>query len=267
VSGAAPDERWRDALHSRADQPPLRERVALWWEHACIGSVEPELFTQDLADIARPPLLVSQRRDGEAGWCIGGELTASLAQIAHAMREAGVAHVWRDEQLPVGGEGGAALGTVERAAVRPLGIATYAVHLAGRAPDGRHWVQQRSLTKANDPGLWDTLMGGMVPACDSPEQALARETWEEAGLAMAQLADVSYGGRIPTRRPVGGGQRGYVVEYIDWYRCTVPHGVAPVNQDGEVAQFCLMHPREVTELLRREEFTLEAALVLLAAGL
>jgi len=26
------------------------------------------------------------------------------------------------------------------------------------------WVQQRALDKANDPGLWDTLMGGMVSA-------------------------------------------------------------------------------------------------------
>ena len=34
--------------------------------------------------------------------------------------------------------------------------------------------------------------------------------------------------------------RGYVVEYIDWYRCVVPEGVVPVNQDGEVAQFRLM---------------------------
>ena len=73
---------------------------------------------------------------------------------------------------------------MERAVVRPLGITTFAVHLLA-SPDGRHWVQQRSLTKPNDPGLWDTLMGGMIPASDSMAQALERETWEEAGLRLS----------------------------------------------------------------------------------
>jgi hypothetical protein len=62
---------------------------------------------------------------------------------------------WRDEQLR-GRHPGQRLGTVERGAVRVLGLATQAVHLVGVAPDGRHWVQQRALDKPNDPGLWDT---------------------------------------------------------------------------------------------------------------
>ena len=48
------------------------------------------------------------------------------------MREAGVAHAWRDEQLAVTDAQGRTLGTVERAVVRPLGITTFAVHLVGR---------------------------------------------------------------------------------------------------------------------------------------
>ena len=75
------------------------------------------------------------------------------------------------------------IGQVERGAVRPLGIATQAVHLVGHAADGRIWVQQRALNKANDPGLWDTLMGGMVSAADTVATALVRETWEEARVA------------------------------------------------------------------------------------
>jgi hypothetical protein len=62
--------------------------------------------------------------------------------------------------------------------VRPLGIATRAVHLVGVCADGSIWVQQRSEDKANNPGMWDTLMGGMVSAADGLAEALARETWE-----------------------------------------------------------------------------------------
>ena len=57
--------------------------------------------------------------------------TASLRQVALAMREAGVAHTWRDEQLAVTDSDGRMLGVVERAVVRPLGITTFAVHLTG----------------------------------------------------------------------------------------------------------------------------------------
>jgi 8-oxo-dGTP pyrophosphatase MutT (NUDIX family) len=110
-------------------------------------------------------------------------------------------------------------------------------------------------------------MGGMIPACDSMQQALERETWEEAGLRLQQLADVRHGGRIGVRRPSGEGRCGYVVEDIDWYRCVVPQGVVPANQDGEVAQFRLMGAAELREALLRDEFTVEAALVLLGAGL
>ena len=159
------------------------------------------------------------------------------------------------------------MATVERAVVRPLGITTHAVHLVGRSPDGRHWVQQRSLSKPNDPGLWDTLMGGMVPASDSLAQALERETWEEAGLKLDQLARLEHGGRVTMRRPTDSGAGGYVVEHIDWYRCVVPHGVEPVNQDGEVAQFRLMDAAELLQHLHGDQFTVEAALVLARSGL
>ena len=252
------DADWLAALQARANQPELRPRVPLWAGQARIGSVEPDL----LPGIALPQGLVTPTHGaGEPGWRITGDLTANLHQLALALRDAGVAHAWRDEQLAVTDEQGNVLGTVERAVVRPLGITTFAVHLVGVAPDGRHWVQQRSLTKPNDPGLWDTLMGGMVPASDTVMQALERETWEEAGLRVEQVEGLRFGGRISTRRPTGDGRAGYVVEHVDWYRCVVPDGVVPSNQDGEVAQFRLMPLAELRERLQRDEFTTEAALI------
>jgi 8-oxo-dGTP pyrophosphatase MutT (NUDIX family) len=264
VSRKLPAADWVAALRARADAPPRRPRVPLWSGDARIGSVEPDYFRQ-----ARLPagLVAEASVGGERGWRVAGDLTASLQELAAALRASGLAHVWRDEQLAVTDEHGRRLGTVERAVVRPLGITTSAVHLLGFSPDGRHWVQQRSLTKANDPGLWDTLMGGMIPAADSLEQALERETWEEAGLRLDQLAQLRHCGRVPMRRPTHEPGAGYVVEHIDYFRCIVAEGVVPVNQDGEVAQFRLIDETELVGRLQRDEFTIEAALILVESRL
>lgn len=261
-----PDPGWLAGLQARANEPPSEPRQPLWVGAACIGSVEPAVVAAvlpGLVDVLQPA-----ERQGETGWQVVGPLTPALARVALALRDTGLAGAWRHEQLAVTDAQGHLLGTVERAAVRPLGVATHAVHLAGRSPDGRHWVQRRALDKPNDPGMWDTLMGGMVPAADTLQAALARETHEEAGLALAQLQDLRHGGRVAIRRPSGGGGAagGYTVERVDWFQCTVPGGVEPVNQDGEVDEFRLMTGQELLQRLHRNEFTLEAALVLCAMG-
>ena len=264
MSRLVPDPAWLAALHAAADQAPRRPRVPLWAGEARIGSVEPDL----LRELAIAPGLVEEaRRGADTGWAIRGELTAALDEISAALRTAGWAHTWRDEQLAVTDTQGLRLGSVERAVVRNLGITTFAVHLVGVSPDGRHWVQQRSFTKPNDPGLWDTLVGGMIPASDSMLEALERETWEEAGLRLDQLSQVRHGGRVLIRRPSDSGRAGYMVEHLDWYRCVVPTGLEPVNQDGEVAQFRLMARPELLAALERDEFTTEAALIMTQAGL
>jgi 8-oxo-dGTP pyrophosphatase MutT (NUDIX family) len=251
-------------LRAAAVQPPLRPRVPLWAGEAVIGSVEPEFLSQ----IVLPLLLDGRKqlskeeRSGVVGWHLQGEVTAGLNRLAAVLHAMGLAGAWRDEQLAVADAQGQVLGTVERAAVRPLGIATRAVHLVGQTTDGRFWVQQRAFDKPNDPGLWDTLMGGMISGADTLESALVRETWEEAGLHVADLQAVRHGGQLRTCRPArDGGGAGYVVEDMDWYRCIVPDSLVPVNQDGEVACFALMDGHELLQKMQNQEFTLEAALI------
>lgn len=262
------DARWLQALRTGAVVPPLRPRVPLWAGESVIGSVESDFLhriaLQPLVDGWHP--LVKQEHPLPLGWRLMGDVTTSLNHIADALRVANLAGAWRDEQLAVHDQFGHLKGTVERAAVRPLGIATQAVHLVAQSGDGRFWVQQRALTKSNDPGLWDTLMGGMVSAADTVLTALSRETWEEAGLHTDDLLDLRYGGQVETRRPATDGDgAGYVVEVIDWYRCTLPDGVVPVNQDGEVEQFVLMGAADMLQAMQRDEFTTEAALIQAAA--
>jgi 8-oxo-dGTP pyrophosphatase MutT (NUDIX family) len=265
VNGPRVNPDWLRCLRASAVQPPRQLRQPLWTGESVIGSVEADF----LGKISLQPTiylreqLSKEKRCGIMGWHVLGDVTTTLNDLAHALHDAGLAGVWRDEQLAVTDESGQRVGTVERAAVRPLGITTHAVHLAAQTADGRNWVQQRAFNKSNDPGLWDTLMGGMVSAFDTLQTALQRETWEEAGLHIADVERLRYGGRLTTKRPaVDGNGAGYVVEHIDWYCCTVPDGLVPLNQDGEVAQFALMKPPDLIAAMQRGEFTLEAALIL-----
>ena len=258
------NDNWLHELRASAAQPPSPTRQPLWAGASLIGSVEADFLSQiDLSRLfnGREQLL-KEERFGVVGWCLHGDTTTGLNQLAAAMRAAGLAGVWRSEQLAVLDETGQRVGTIERAAVRPLGITTLAVHLVGQTPDGHFWVEQRAFDKANDPGLWDTLMGGMVSANDTTETALQRETWEEAGLYIDELHHLSWGGRLSVSHPCSDGNgAGYVQEHIDWYRCTVPDGLTPENQDGEVEQFCLMESEQLLQAMQRGEFTLEATLI------
>jgi len=262
---------WLAALRASADQPPLRPRVPLALGPHVIGSVEPDYFNQISRQYSSIGLELLQKEESADGpvWRLRGDGTLALQQIAQALRDARVgcvAQQWRQEQLAVCNAHGQQLATVERAVARPLGIATRAVHLVGRVIDGRIWVQQRAFNKANDPGLWDTLMGGMVSAADTVETALVRETWEEAGIRLSSVDNLLLGGCVALRKPSPeDGSSGYVVEQIDWFHCTVPDGVQPLNLDGEVEQFLLLEKRELLSRLERNEFTTEAALILVAA--
>lgn len=258
------DPHWLAALRASAQLPPARPRLPLLAGDAVIGSVEPDFLSQ----IRLQPILDGRKQlskeEHSGGWVLRlrGEPTAALGTLALALREAGLAHAWRDEQLAVADAEGRRIGTVERAVVRVLGIPTAAVHLVGQAEDGRFWVQQRAWSKSNDPGMWDTLMGGMISDADTLASALERETWEEAGLRLAHLRNIVRGGHVDIRRPCDDGHgAGYVIERIDWYHCTVPDGQVPVNQDGEVERFVLMDAGEMLDKMHAGEFTSEAALI------
>jgi 8-oxo-dGTP pyrophosphatase MutT (NUDIX family) len=266
------DPLWLAALRAGAQLAPARPRLPLLAGETVIGSVEPDFLNK---------IRLQARTDGESqlsktehsggpAWRLLGEPTAALGVLALALREAGLAHAWRDEQLAVSDSQGRRIASVERAVVRVLGIPTGAVHLIGQAEDGRFWVQQRAWSKPNDPGMWDTLMGGMISGADTLASALERETWEEAGLRLEQLRSIVRGGHVDIRRPCDDGNgAGYVIERIDWYHCTVPDGHVPVNQDGEVERFVLMDADEMLEKMHANEFTSEAALIqaaLLEAG-
>jgi 8-oxo-dGTP pyrophosphatase MutT (NUDIX family) len=248
------------ALEARAAQPPLRPRERLWIDARVgagpheIGSIEPALGERLVIE----GLPVRRSIDG---WYVTGDIDAdsALDRIARWLDAERLCSRWRDELLAVTSPDGRPVARIERAAARALGIATSAVHLVGRRADGAFWVQQRALDKAVDPGLWDTLMGGLVTAAESIADTLARETHEEAGLAIADLEDVAACDRLTIRRPV---DDGYMIEHIEVFEARMPAGLAPRNLDGEVERFACVDPTTLRGWLAEDRFTLEAALIL-----
>ena len=222
-----------EALAS-VQRPPAAPRWALCVGGDAIGSVPPAVA--DALALALPPALgvklVKQELESQYSIALeavfASNLTAAFGVLADALRAQGLSGPWRHECLPVANAAGHAVAQVERGVVRVLGL----------RPDGAVWVQQRSFSKPNDPGLWDTLMGGTVAGLETVADTLARETWEEAGLHLAALGGVTHHGHFTATRPVpDGGGAGYLVEDTHWFTATVPQGLAPVNQDGEVDHF------------------------------
>jgi 8-oxo-dGTP pyrophosphatase MutT (NUDIX family) len=186
--------------------------------------------------------------------------SALLLEAARRLRDAGLVRGWRDEQLAIQEKpGGEVLATIERAACRALGIMTEAVHLNAYADDGTLVVARRAPHKPIDPDRWDNLVGGMVPAGETLEQALEREAWEEAGLELDRI-EVHRGRTFHVRRPV---PEGYQSERIHVYDATLGPETACTNQDGEVAVIAHRSLADVVSAIENDEFTLEAALATL----
>lgn len=189
----------------------------------------------------------------------GAALNAVLENTAQLLRQANCLRGWRDELLDVM-DGDDALGVIERAAVRPLGLLTHAVHLNAWTPDGRMWVARRALSKSTDPGMWDTLVGGLAGGGEDLELALVRECGEEAGLDAPDLVN-----RTPLRTILRIHRRlpeGYQVEDVLTSTCVLAPGVRPANRDGEVMEIATVDVPTVLRQIADGEFTLEAALVI-----
>lgn len=187
-------------------------------------------------------------------------LNAVMAQLAVSLKDTGCLRGWRNELLDVIGEG-RRLAVIERAAVRPLGLLTKAVHLNAWSPDGGLWVARRALSKSTDPGMWDTLVGGLAGAGETMDVSLLRESNEEAGLVASDLE-----ARSPLRIILRMHRRlpeGYQVEDVLVSDCVLAESVQPKNLDGEVSEIKLVGVNELWSMVEANEFTREAELVIL----
>lgn len=187
----------------------------------------------------------------------------ALGNVVRALADNGIVTGWRDESYEIAAPRGPALFRIERAAVRPFGLHSLAVHVNGivAGDDKKLWIARRSPAKPTDPGMLDNLVGGGVGAGLAPAEVLVKEAWEEAGIEAALARQATPGGTIRILREV---PEGVQSETILAHDLSLPPDFRPQNQDGEVAEFRLAPARDVLALVRdTEEFTLDAALVTL----
>ena len=247
-----------EAFILRASQPAHTGSPKLWIAGFPCGWVFP-------AAVQTVVGMPGVRMD-DTGLHIGPELSSGdtlndlLASVAQKLRMAGQAPGWRNELLDVW-SGTQRIGAIERGVMRPLGLLTQAVHLNAWSESGQLWVARRALTKPTDPGMWDTLVGGLVGHAEAADVALVRESEEEAGLYEDQITQ-----RTPLRC-IAQMQRqlreGYQIEDVLTSECVLPEGVTPENQDGEVMEIVCLSPDQLIEMIMAEQFTHEASIVIL----
>jgi len=190
----------------------------------------------------------------------------ALAAMHAVLRSDGLIVAWRDEAFPLFTTKGEPVGvSIERAASRFWGSLTLGAHCNGYVADARGqparmWIARRSFTKATDPGKLDNLVGGGVPAGQSPRDTVIREAWEEAGLAPPQLQGLARGRVIALLRDI---PEGLQREWIHVYDLALPADVTPRNQDGEVAELALHPLPQALALAAGVEMTVDASLVTL----
>jgi 8-oxo-dGTP pyrophosphatase MutT (NUDIX family) len=224
-------------------RPALGARLARW----------PDLFESSASEVHLARRLSTSEARSEA-----------LARVVRALADEELVGGWRNENYAIStAPAGPTLFCIERAAVRPFGLPSLAVHVNGIAASDRKmlWIARRSRDKGTDPGMLDNLVGGGVGAGLSPQETLVKEAWEEAGIEAALARGATRGGTVRIMREV---PEGVQSETILVHDLALPPDFRPRNQDGEVAEFRLAPAEEVLALARdTEEFTLDAALVTL----
>ena len=193
---------------------------------------------------------------------------------------------WRHEDFALLDRAGLRQGLglcLERSLFRWLGLLSESVQLNLRRDDGSIWIAQRATTKAIDPGLWDAAVAGGLSAGEKPDDAVRRESLEEAGLTnhwhdqiqRASSAPCMRIGRLvaPPTPPTSSNQSApwplwpslcLHHERVWRFELTLPNHWQPSANDGEVMAFQAVRPEAIFSFWQRGEFNYEAACASLA---
>lgn len=191
------------------------------------------------------------------------EVADTLQYTARQWHDNGLYGGWRDEKYSVCNLSGSPLFALERSAFRPLGFLSQAIHLHGYVEQGGemvHWIGKRSASKAVAPNKLDTTAGGGIAAGETPQYAVIRESFEEAGVPNILTQGIVFSGKVFSLRPV---HRGLHREILHLYNLRLPENFMPQNQDGEVAEFILMNDNEIAQAIIEVQFMEDSALTLL----
>lgn len=190
--------------------------------------------------------------------------SAALATLARQLADAGHVRGWRNELFAVTPALDATpFAVIERAAARFFGLLTFASHMNGIV-DGRRalWISRRSPSKAVDPGMWDNLVAGGMPAGSDPLETLVRECDEESGIPPELASRAEAHGVIDVLREI---PEGVQWERVYGFDLLLPPDFVPHNRDGEVAEHRLVAPDALLAIMADLAMTVDATLVTLDA--
>jgi 8-oxo-dGTP pyrophosphatase MutT (NUDIX family) len=123
------------------------------------------------------------------------------------------------------------------------------------------WIGRRSADRYSFPDQLDQMVAGGLPFGIAPEENLAKECEEEAGMQAELAASAVATGSISYRRETPAGLRS---DTIFCYDITLPLSFKPVCSDGEVGEFYLWPLEEVARVVREtEEFKPNCNLVVI----
>jgi 8-oxo-dGTP pyrophosphatase MutT (NUDIX family) len=196
---------------------------------------------------------------------------AVLADLNRRLHLDGLVRGWRNETFGLLHQAGEPpLALIERASARFWGSLTQGAHCNGLTPGNspgaaaQLWLARRSASKSTDPGMLDNLVGGGVPADQTPLQTLHREGFEEAGLGFAQMQAARPTGVYRIVRDIPEGLQN---EDIHVHEIELPAGHLPVNQDGEVAEFLRVDIAAALRHVQAGELTVDASIATLDCAL
>lgn len=161
------DRRTHDALYdwARASYGVSDDWNTLYLNGLALGRLNPfwrERIKQDwqegLSEISDDLCLQTDN------WLAMGD---SLQHLAHEWKSLGLLHGWRDEKFDVCDDAGKVLFALERAAFRPFGLMSQAVHLNGlvQTDGGWHfWIAAAARTKPSIPTNSTTSSAAALPA-------------------------------------------------------------------------------------------------------
>jgi len=198
------------------------------------------------------------------GCTTAAERNVALAALARKLADAGHVRGWRNELFAVTPALEAEpFALIERAAARFLGLLTFASHMNGIVAGQRAlWISRRSPHKAIDPGMWDNLVAGGMPAGSDPLETLVRECDEESGIPPELARQVEAHGVIDVLREI---PEGVQWERVYVYDLLLPAGFVPHNRDGEVAEHRHIDPEALLAIMADRAMTVDATLVTLDA--
>jgi thiamine pyrophosphokinase len=187
----------------------------------------------------------------------------ALQDVAHVLADQGRIGL-RGENFDVrAGEVGPVLTVLDRGALPAFGIVAHGVHANGlvRRKDGLHvWIGKRAADKQVDPGKWDNIVAGGVPAGLTPIKTLVKEAAEEAGIPEGMIRPAKRVSRITYTMDRPEGLRRDVLHCFD---LDLPPKFTPKPQDGEIEHFELWPIERVYEAVRdTDDFKFNVNLVM-----